>query len=214
MPLECQGEWRRWDGMWADEIHGSFSPTASLIICSVVYTRKKKIHRYWEIIHCDSCVGWIMKNTRSCWSMAEQGLKIFKTCLCLCHRWEEKQGRIYFKDREHEYIKRAKPEALCCMNWDIQQKWTKTNFKAKKHLFLCSFTPENFLTHPFLSLLHFKISGTDFFCLFSTQPTNSCTSLVSVFLNLSAPGSRSLWDISELLWRCEMLLLTKHGSKP
>lgn len=37
-------------------------PTASLIICSVVYTRKK-IHGYWEIIHCNSCVRWIMKNT-------------------------------------------------------------------------------------------------------------------------------------------------------
>lgn len=26
MPFKCQGEWWRWDGMWADEIHDSFSP--------------------------------------------------------------------------------------------------------------------------------------------------------------------------------------------
>lgn len=37
-------------------------PTASLIICTVVYTRKK-IHTYWEIIHSDFCVRWIMKKT-------------------------------------------------------------------------------------------------------------------------------------------------------
>lgn len=128
-----------------------------------------------------------MKNIRSCWSMAEQGLKIFRTCIRLCHRREENQGRMYFLKKEDMNISREQKQMRFAIWTEIHNRSEANQALSQRNI------PKNFLMHPFLSFLHFKISRTERiwpFCLFSAQPTN--TKLCLVRINL--PKSHWLQD--------------------
>lgn len=136
-------------------------PTASLIICSVLYTRKKytDIGKSFTVIPVSGGL-WKMLALAGPWQ--NKVLKYSEPAYAFVT--DGRKNKVeYISKTENMNIKRAKTRGALLYELTYQQKWSKTNFKAKKHLLLCSFIPENFLKYPFFSLLHFKITETDSF---------------------------------------------------